>query len=337
MACAALPREGGGRPTDSLASCAAVSVDSSTRAPAYEPPPAATAGGVLALHGALLLVQAAFGTLAVEGKLAMSPRFGVSPPALAMVRILGGALVFVPAHLFLRSPRARGWRDAAELALLALFGIVLNQALFLAGLRRTSPVSATLLVATIPVFTAAIAAIAGQAKLGVRGASGIALALLGTFVLSGFALPQTGDALVLLNSASYATYIVFSKRALARHGTLTVLAWIFGAGALLFAPVGGLALARELPAWPAPTLGLVAFIVLVPTAFAYSLNAWALRRATPALVTIYVYLQPLIVMGLAWVQLGQPPTPSALLAGLFILSGVALVATAPRQQSKGAA
>ena len=92
----------------------------------------------------------------------MGPRFGVSPAALAMVRILGGALVFVPALLASGRPRIRSFRDAGELAVLGLFGVVLNQALFLAGLRQTSPVSATLLVATIPIFTAAIGALAGR-------------------------------------------------------------------------------------------------------------------------------------------------------------------------------
>lgn len=284
------------------------------------------------MHLALFVVQVAFGSLAVEGKLAMSPRFGVSPPALAMARILGGALVFGAAHLAFRTRKVQGLRDAAELGLLALFGIVLNQALFLTGLRQTSPMSATLLVATIPVFTAAFAALAGQGRLGGRGAGGIALALLGTMVLSGFALPRAGDVFVIANAASFAIYIVLSKRALARHGTITVLAWTFGAGALLFAPIGGLALIQEAPRWSAPALGLVAFIVLVPTAISYSLNAWALSRATPALVTIYVYVQPLVVTALAWVQLGQPPDGRALFAGLFILGGVTLVATAPRQK-----
>jgi drug/metabolite transporter (DMT)-like permease len=284
------------------------------------------------VHLALFVVQVAFGSLAVEGKLAMSPRFGVSPPALAMARILGAALVFVPASFVFRAPRVRSLRDGLELAMLSLFGVVLNQALFLAGLRQTTPVSATLLVATIPVLTAVISAISGRDRVRPRAAIGIAVALFGVGVLTRFTLPHRGDALVLCNAASYATYIVLSPRTLARYGTLTVLAWIFGAAAVLFAPVGGLALAREAPAWPAHTLALVAFIVLVPTALSYSLNAWALARANPALVTIYIYVQPLVVAALAWAQLGQAPELTTLLAGLFILAGVAIVATAPRQR-----
>jgi drug/metabolite transporter (DMT)-like permease len=277
----------------------------------------------------LLFTQVAFGSLAVEGKLAMSPAYGVSPSALAMTRILGGALVFASALAALRrGPVVRTRGDVAELAVLALLGIVVNQALFLAGLRQTSPVAATLLIAVIPVFTAVIAAAAGRERLTARRAAGTGVALLGIGVLTGFSLPQRGDALVLLNAVSYAAYVVFSKNALARHGTLAVLAWIFGLGSLLFAPFGAVALAHEAPSWSIPAIGLVAFIVLVPTAFAYSATAWALARATPGLVTVYVYFQPLVVTVLAWVQLGQAPERRVLLAGPIILAGVALVVTA---------
>src|SRR4051812_12875973 len=95
----------------------------------------------LRVHLALLVVQVAFGTLAVEGKVAMGPAHGVSPPALAMIRILGGAAAFLGAHHALRTPRVTRARDIAGLAALSILGIVLNQALFLAGLSQTSPVS----------------------------------------------------------------------------------------------------------------------------------------------------------------------------------------------------
>jgi drug/metabolite transporter (DMT)-like permease len=117
---------------------------------------------------ALLITQIAFASLAVEGKLAMSPRYGVSPTALAMTRILGGAILFGLAARSLKSPRVTSWADRGRLTLLSLFGIVINQALFLTGLRLTSPMSATLLVATIPVFTAIILASASRCSASLR-------------------------------------------------------------------------------------------------------------------------------------------------------------------------
>ena len=293
------------------------------------PPPEAQTPPSAAVHVALLGVQVAFGTLAVEGKIAMGT-FGVSPEALGMVRILGGALVFGIAHAALRTPRVASAADMAKLAALGLFGIVLNQILFLTGLRQTSPMAATLRVATIPVFASAIAAIAGRYRFTGRKGAGIALAVLGIGVLTRFAVPHRGDLLVLLNSLSYAIYVVFAKGMLARYGTFTVVAWVFGAGAVLFAPLGGLELLRDAPRWSAGAIGMVAFIVLVPTLLAYSLNAWALRRAPPTLVAIYVYLQPLVVAVLAWLQLGQALDVRTALAGLLIFSGVTVVVTAPR-------
>lgn len=59
----------------------------------------------LSIHLVLFIVQASFATLAVEGKVARGPVHHVSPPALAMARILGGAAVFIGAHLALRTPR----------------------------------------------------------------------------------------------------------------------------------------------------------------------------------------------------------------------------------------
>lgn len=283
-----------------------------------------------AVHVVLLVTQVAFASLAVEGKLAMSPAFGVSPKALAMARIVGGALVFLVLQLVSRGPRVRSLLDVGRLALLSIFGIVLNQTLFLAGLERTSPVAATLLVATVPVFSAIVAALFGRDRVTARTAAGIALALVGVFVLTHFMLPRAGDALVLLNSLCYSIYLVFAKGVLERYGTTTVIAWIFGLGAILFAPFGGASLLRELPAWHAGAASLVAFVVLVPTVVAYSFNAWALERARPTLVAMYVYLQPLVVVALAWVQLGQRLDAWTAMAGLLIFAGVGVVATAKR-------
>lgn len=288
----------------------------------------ASAAVPLRVHLVLLLVQAAFSTLSVLGKIAMGPDHHVSPSALAMVRIAGGAAFFAGVHLVLRSPRVGKLWDLAALAVLSLFGVVLNQALFLAGLRQTSPISAILLVATIPVFTAAISAITGRDRLTLRAASGILLALFGVAYLTGFALPQRGDALVMLNALSFAVFTVFAKRLLARYGAVTVVAWIFGLGALLFAPIGGLALARELPAWPPLTGWLVAMIVLIPTVIGYAGNTWALEKAPPTMVSAYVYLQPVIVTILAWLVLGQELSLRAVGAGVFIFAGVGIVATA---------
>ncbi len=278
------------------------------------------------MHLALLAVQVAFSTLPVEGKLAMGPAHGVAPAALAMARIAGAALVFGAMAPFLPGERVRRLRDVLTLGALALLGIVLNQALFLEGLKKTSPLAATVLVGAIPVFTAAISVLLGRERLTARLAGGLGLAVLGMLTLSRFHLPTLGDRLVILNALSYALYLALAQPTLRRFGTLRVMAWVFGLAALMFAPYAGADLVRGAALWSPTAMALVLFLVLVPTIFAYAANAWALARATPTEVTAYIFLQPLVVAVLSFVQLGQPVEPRLLGAGVIILAGVAIVA-----------
>jgi drug/metabolite transporter (DMT)-like permease len=276
-------------------------------------------------------VQLAFAAQSVEAKIAMGPRAeggeGISPWALAMTRMLGAALFF---QAFTRATgllRATSARDRAALAGLSVLGIVLNQTLFLLGLRFTQPTTASLLGVTIPVISAALAVGIGQERMSARLGAGLALAVGGVLALTGVHSVDVGALLVLGNSVSYAAYIVFSRGIIQRLGALTVITWLFTWGAILFAAFGAADVARGAPSWTARGWGFVAFIVVVPTIVAYLCNAWALGRSTATLVTVYIYLQPVLTAVLAWVQRGDPVTARhALAAGLIVL-GVTIVAT----------
>jgi drug/metabolite transporter (DMT)-like permease len=282
-------------------------------------------------HLALVVVQVAFAGGAVEGKLAMRPAGagggGVEPIALAMARILGAAIFF---QIVARAGSAKihlPWRDHARIAGLAMLGIVLNQTLFLVGLRLTTAFAAALLGATIPVFTAALAVAFRVERTGARTVMGLALALGGVLWLTGIGTVDVGAIVIAVNCMSYALYIVLSRSIVRRLGALTFITWIFAWGAVLLAPLGAWPLAHGMATWGARGWELAGFMVAVPTIVAYFANAWALGRSTPTLVTVYIYLQPLLAAALQWVQLGEPVARTALVAAAFILAGVTLVAT----------
>ncbi|MBI5533050.1 MAG: DMT family transporter [Deltaproteobacteria bacterium] len=277
------------------------------------------------VHLVLLAVQAAFASLSVEGKVAMGPVFQVDPTALAMARIAGGATVFIALALFTSGGSVRSLADVGKLAGLSLLGIVLNQLLFLRGLRTTTPLSATVLVGTIPVFAAAASVLFGRERAGWKTVAGLALSVLGIAVLAKFHLPAGGDLLVLLNALSYGIYLALAQPIVQRLGALRSMAWVFGLGSLLLLPWGGSALVHDALRWSAGAWGLVAFIVIVPSVLAYLGNTWALARAAPSQVAVYIYLQPLLVAALARIQLGHPVQPRVAVAGLLILAGVTLV------------
>ena len=284
-----------------------------------------------------MVVQVAFAVGAVEGKLAMRPPSaatggaalgeGVDPFALAMARMFGAAVFF---QLFMRATgrlRPLPVREHLRLAGLSVLGIALNQTLFLVGLKLTTAFAAVLLGMAIPVFTAALAVAMRFERGSARTALGLALAFAGVLWLTGIGSLDWGALAIAANCLSYALYLVLSRSAVVRLGALTVVTWIFTWGALMFAPLGARPLLAGAASWSPRAWVLVGVIVLLPTIVAYSANAWALGRTTPTLVSVYIYLQPLIAAALQWVQLGEPIAPRALVSAAFIVAGVGLVAT----------
>lgn len=286
------------------------------------------------MHVALLVVQVAFGSQAVESKVAMMPSTqggeGIPAEALAMSRMLGGALFFQVFQLLMRrlprDPRhvPIPFREQWKLVGLSILGISLNQTLFLLGLRLTTPFAVTLLSATIPVATAVLAVLLRQDVLRGRTVLGLACALAGVLTLTGIGTIDRGALLVATNSVAYSLYLVLSRKVVQRHGALPVVTWLFTWGALGFAAFGALPLARAIPHLTPRGMMYLAYIIAMPTIVAYSFNAWALARTTPTVVTVYIYLQPVITALIAWFQLGQGVTGRTVLAGLLILSGVAI-------------
>ncbi len=284
-------------------------------------------------HAALWIVQLAFASQAVEGKVAMADfaqgGAGIDPVALAMARMTGAAVFFV-VFTSARGVLAKTTtRDKLAIAGLSVLGITLNQTLFLVGLRLTSSTAAALLSVTIPVFTAGIAAAMRVERISTVLALGLGLAVVGVLCLTGVSSIDRGAAIVTVNSLSYSSYLVLSRKLIQKVGALTVVTWLFVFGAFSFAPIGVPALVSNVPHWTARSVGFVAYIVAAPTIVAYLANAWALGRSSPSLVTIYVSVQPLLAALLAWVQLGTPLTERLVVAAAFILAGVALVVTRP--------
>jgi drug/metabolite transporter (DMT)-like permease len=256
----------------------------------------------------LLGVQVAFASWSIVGKVTL----GVVPAeALTFIRLLGGALAFSIVARLRRAPWLPPKGERGAFVLLALSGLVVNQLCFTWGLKRTSAVETTLLVAMIPVLSAAVAVLTGAERPARTFWVGLASALTGALMVARpwriGAQPAHlfGDALVLINSASYAVYLVRGRAAFMKHGAMTVLGWIFPIAALCTAPLGLPELARTAGGYAPRTWAALAYVVLAATVFAYGGNAFALARAPSSLVAAFIYIQPALAMLFA-VTLGDP-------------------------------
>lgn len=293
----------------------------------------------------LFLVQLAFASLSIVGKVAMTV---VPSTALMVVRAAGGALVFAALALVRREPVLPPRASWRTVGLLGFLGVFANQGCYLAGLHRTTAINATVLVATSPLFTALFAVVSGRERLHRGFVLGLAVAVAGTLLV---VRPERytwsdahvlGDALVVTNALAYGLYLALGRDAVVRHGASSVVRWVFLAGALMALPVGGPALYATAPAFSARMLAVLAYILVVPTAFAYAANAWCLGRAPASVVSVYIYFQPVLATVMALVAgpplarwLGSPVPAESLtlrtvIGGVAVLAGVALASRKPR-------
>ena len=280
------------------------------------------------VHLALGVVQFLFASLTVVAKFVLP---SISPTGIVFFRITGAAVAFFLIHRALVRERVTDRRDLAALAGLALIGVVLNQLLFLEGVKRTTAINTNIMVTTIPAFTLAIALSLGRERASWPKLGGIGLAAAGAIYLIGpdrIRLDPTtafGNALIACNTCSYAGYLVLSKRLLERYHPLTVVTHVFVFGAVLVLPFGLVAL-HHVDLWQLPARALLGlgYIVLFSSILAYYLSIWALRHTASSLVAMYVYLQPVITAAGAPLVLGERLTGRAILAATVIFGGLAL-------------
>ncbi len=256
----------------------------------------------------------------------------VTPFVLASFRAVLGALLLSLLARALSGPAPeQTLRERGKVAVLSFCGIVANQVLFIVGLSLTSAIHATLLTATIPIFTLVVATLSGRERPTLLRAAGIPVALGGIVFLldpgevAGASGSLLGDLLLAANAAFYSVFLVASREVLARRSALSFVAQAFRYGALPILLVASGDLGRFRPAAVTGTGWLaIAGVVAFATVGAYALNAWALARTSASTTALFVYVQPVFATALAALVLGERVTPRLLGAAALIFAGVAL-------------
>jgi drug/metabolite transporter (DMT)-like permease len=286
-------------------------------------------------HLALIAVQIFFATWPIVGKLALR-----TLPAVALVglRLAGASLVLIMLARVSGNLLPIERQDWPLLIVSSALGLILNQWLFVKGLSITTAINATLLSTSIPVSTLVIGMFLGTDRTTWRRMLGIALAAAGVLYLIGpgrsdfSSATRVGDLLIVANSLCYGAYIAVSKDLVRKYNALTVITWIFIIGSVATIPPGLISLSKIQLSNVSWKVWLeVAYIIVLPTAITYYLNAWALARVPPSTVAVYIYLQPLIAFVVAPIVLGETLGARALISSLLIFVGVFIVTRSRRR------
>ena len=275
----------------------------------------------LAAAGTVVLWASAFPAITVAVA-------GLGPAGLSVIRLSVASLALAAAApvLKIRRPRAR---DLPLIALCGLAGMTGYQLLLNAGERVVPAGTASLLVATAPVYASVMAQVFLGERPGRRWWAGSAVALAGTVVIAAsHGLGFGASALIVLAAAVLqGIFHTASKPLLRRYSSFEVTAYAMWAGTGFILPWTG-SLLRALPHAGAAAAGSAVFLGVAPSAFGFVLWGYAMARMDVGRVTTSLYLVPAAAIVIALVWLGQVPGPVELAGGAVTLAGVMLASGA---------
>jgi drug/metabolite transporter (DMT)-like permease len=137
-----------------------------------------------------------------------------------------------------------------------------------------------------------------------------------------------GAAALLLAALCWASGSLYSRHARLPKSVLTSTAMqMIGGGALLW--LMGLAVGEgsrlDLAAVSARSLLSLAYLIIFGSLVGFSAYVWLLRATTPARVSTYAYVNPVVAVLLGWLLAGEAVTPRIALATVAIVGSVALI------------
>ena len=274
---------------------------------------------------------AGWGLMSPVGKDAMLHGFdGIT---MVSFRVAGACLLFWIASLF--APKAQvPWRDRLMFIGAALTGLLFNQCCFTIGLSITSPINASIVTTSMPIFAMILAAlilrepITGKKALGVlMGCSGALILILSSAAHADARVGDIrGDLLCLFAQFSFALYLSLFNPLIKRYNVFTVNKYMFSWATLMLLPLSSYHVYGVI-SQPIPLLTWieVGYVVVCGTFFCYILTMIGQRTLRPTVVSVYNYVQPIVAVAASLIMGISTMKLTHVLAVVLVFSGVWLV------------
>jgi len=237
----------------------------------------------------------------------------VAPATMAMLRLIGAALVLVAIAF-----RHMGGWTRQQLLAAAIFGTataLMNLCFYLA-IDRLDLGKGVVLEFIGPI---AVAAWFTRTR---RNAAALLLAVVGVLVLSGVELDNEplGLLFIFMAAGLWATYIVVGQRVAALDRGLAGLAMGMVVGSLVLMPLG---LAQSGDVWSNPSWILAGMLAgVLSNAIGYGIDQVVFRRIPVRRFAVLLALLPVTAMVMGWLALDQVPSSLDLLGAGFVIAGV---------------
>ena len=285
----------------------------------------------LIAHLCLFFACAFWGLMAPLGKDAMTHGFtGID---MVTFRVTGGAVLFWLTSLFTPKEHVPK-KDLLMLIGAAVFGLVTNQCCYTIGLSITSPVNASIVTTSMPIFAMILAFLILKEPITAKKAGGVALGCAGAVILivtSAAAANSKvgnirGDLFCLGAQFSFALYLSLFSKTVRRYSVITVNKWMFTYATVMILPFTfGHVSSINYAAIPTSTWLETGFVVIFGTYISYILMMIGQQTLRPTVVSIYNYVQPVVSVTVSVLTGIGVFKPTQGLAVILVCLGVWLV------------
>lgn len=283
----------------------------------------------------VILATACWGTSGLFISLVL--RGGLSPLGLAFWRdlstficLFSGLTLFRPALLRVQR-RDLPWLAVMGALSIGFFHVMWNMAVLINGVAV-----ATVIQANAPIIVTLVAWFLWREPLTRRKISAVALAFIGTLLISGLdglstsQITPLGLLTGLAAAITYGAFTLFGKKLTGNYSPWTILTYIFGFGALILLPLQlGLA-------FPGPLLltglGSFAGLVLFSTICGFALYTSGLQRLPASVAAIVATMEVPFAAIISYAALGERLEPGQIFGAVLVVSGVLLLSWPQKQK-----
>jgi drug/metabolite transporter (DMT)-like permease len=280
----------------------------------------------------MLLVTMIWGGNFSVSKFAMQ---AIPPLPFSALRFLASSVVLLlvaqRAGVAAPLPRRTLWAIAG----LGVLGNTIYQTAFMTGLSMTSATNSAMIVASLPVVVAMLGTLLGIERASpalwtgvILGSAGVALVVAVRGVHFG-AGSLRGDLLVLGSMLCWSLYTLGIRRVGAGVHPLwlTAIATAAGTPGLVLLGLPG-ALRQDWAAVTPSTWAALSYAAVLSLVLCYVLYNRAVQAIGSGRTALYNCLTPLVAMVIAWLTLGEVPTPVQFVGVALVIGGVLVSVTA---------
>jgi drug/metabolite transporter (DMT)-like permease len=259
----------------------------------------------------------------------------IPPYLMGGVRFLlaGGLLYAVLRWRGVKAPSRRHWRAALIVGALLLFGG--NGGVMVAEQFVPSSLAA-LIIATVPLWMVLLNWKWGdRLRPSVGTAIGVGLGVIGIVLIAApgqsaaeGAVNPIGLVILILASLSWSIGSLYSRRAQLPSNALlsTSMEMLAGGGLMLIA---GLLLGQgkqiRLDQVSLLSLAALAYLVIFGSLIGFTAYVWLLKVTTPARVSTYAFVNPVVAVFLGWAFAGEQLSARVMVAAAIIILAVVLI------------